>query len=362
MNHLKAKSLLLQALTEARRKGYNPRYSRAKAIQSIICGYHLTFRYILVTGVLGKAADGNIHPRSLQAGANLPGSYDARSLCHDVFVPFEREHLEDALGGSNEPYLNKPARFPSIELSNAVRAGTDRIMLESLYTLLEELNSESSNGAFDALCDCMYFALIRLNARAAQLPTSKTGLSGIHLIQDFVEHYTSISVEGETCATAVGALLTCLEPYLAKSLRPVVHPSNQAGSSSNEIADIDVMDGRSLAYAIEVKDKAFSMEDVQHALKKVMQAGHGSLVFVVGPQGRSKEGTFQEIERRISTPSASVIFVQMEYFSRSILALAPNTSPKDFYDALVAHCNAARVKDKTREHLAACARKAGWIS
>ena len=92
-------------------------------IRTIIQGKHLTFRYILVTALLGKATNPSINALALQAGADVEGAYDARSLCHGVVVPLERQLLNSLLGGSNEPFLNKPARFPMISPLNAVRAG-----------------------------------------------------------------------------------------------------------------------------------------------------------------------------------------------------------------------------------------------
>jgi len=121
-----------------------------EAIRSIIEGSHLTFRYILMTALLGKVVEPRIHMRSIQAGANLKGAYDARSLCHKVWVPFEREHLESRLGGSNEPFLNKPARFPAIEKTNAVRAGRERQLLHLMYDLLESLNKSTATRQREA--------------------------------------------------------------------------------------------------------------------------------------------------------------------------------------------------------------------
>ena len=84
------------------------------AIESIILGDHLTFRYVLLTALLAKNVDSKIHMRSLQAKAKFKHPYDARSLCHKVIVPFEKATLEGRLGDSNEPFLNKPARFPLV--------------------------------------------------------------------------------------------------------------------------------------------------------------------------------------------------------------------------------------------------------
>ena len=83
-------------------------------IDFVIDNTHLTYKYILFTAILSKATDESINALCLQKGSTLPGAYDARTVCHNVIVKFEMETLEKAMGGSNEPFLNKPARFPEL--------------------------------------------------------------------------------------------------------------------------------------------------------------------------------------------------------------------------------------------------------
>lgn len=103
----------------------NPTCIFCDFIDYIIDNTHLTYKYILFTAILSKATDASINALCLQKKSELPGAYDARTVCHKVIVPFEMETLEKALGGSNEPFLNKPARFPELSKSNAVRRGND---------------------------------------------------------------------------------------------------------------------------------------------------------------------------------------------------------------------------------------------
>ena len=105
MNKVDAYTKLQQALAEAKDPYFEVKLpdSIKLALESIILGEHLTFRYILITAILGKSITHSNHTRSLQAQASLNGAYDARSLCHNVIVPFERNELDLRLGGSNEP-------------------------------------------------------------------------------------------------------------------------------------------------------------------------------------------------------------------------------------------------------------------
>ena len=118
-------------------------------IDYVIDNTHLTCKYVLFTALLAKASDSSINPLCLQKQSTLPGAYDARSVCHKVIVPFEMEVLEKALGGSNEPFLNKPARFPELSKDNAVRRGNDQNILNSLCDNLPKI--KTSADAYEGL-------------------------------------------------------------------------------------------------------------------------------------------------------------------------------------------------------------------
>jgi hypothetical protein len=76
------------------------------AIQEILTAKDVTYKCILITGLLGKRVNPHVHPRALQARSSLPGAYDARSLCHGVVVSFEKTK-GNLFGLSNDPFLNK---------------------------------------------------------------------------------------------------------------------------------------------------------------------------------------------------------------------------------------------------------------
>src|SRR3990172_5870666 len=48
-----------------------------------------SYRYVLPTQVVAKVVDPALDSRSVQEGSDLAGSFDARSLCHKVIVPFD---------------------------------------------------------------------------------------------------------------------------------------------------------------------------------------------------------------------------------------------------------------------------------
>jgi SacI restriction endonuclease len=322
-------------------------------IEAIIVGKGKTFRYILITALLAKATDEKINPLSLQAGAKITGAYDARSLCHDVIVPLEKELLQKAFGGSNEPFVNNPARYPTISLANKARGSGDRKLLSLVYKVLSEL--ETSEQALHALCyaiRCGINKQAKLNLDLSQIPNSH----GSHLdINSFLEAFLAESIEGQTAAIAVGTVLSLHFGGLG-NFDCVTHPVNQSGASSREVADIDIKKNGQIFVAIEVKDKLFNKQDVEHAAFKVSQYGLSSLLFVVGVHGGCVGGSLSEVAQEILAGSGmNVTFVEILPFLRSIVALCPALSFTDFLSRLQQQAIETRVKDEVFDHMKAVA-------
>ena len=254
------------------------------AVSQVILGSHKTYRYILVTNLLARATSDSINPIALQASAPIEGAFDSRSLCHRVVVPFERENLFNALGGSNEPYLNKPARFPTISANNAVRRGNDKRLLDLLVQIFTSIASKED--AFVLLKHAFH----SIDDRILKLSRMKNFTSSTSPIlteqYNFIKEILSRSKEGEIPAIVVGAIETIYHETIESGCKVVVHKVNQSGSSSKEIGDIDIFDDEGFLYAIEVKDKDFNQFDFEHAAKKIIDAGGTQGLFIYGENAR----------------------------------------------------------------------------
>lgn len=88
IEHSHAEAIIL----EAYRSQCTKNDAVTEGIKRVLAGTHKTYKYILVNGILAKASSEEVNPIALQAGAPLSGAFDARSLCHKVLVPFERDY------------------------------------------------------------------------------------------------------------------------------------------------------------------------------------------------------------------------------------------------------------------------------
>lgn len=290
-------------------------------INEIINGSHLTFRYILVTALLAKNVDPSIHMRALQAKSMLTGAYDARSLCHKVLVPFERDFMQSRLGGSNEPFLNKPARFAEVSTTNPVRKGKDKKLLFHLYDLLESLNSSSVKKNEEAFLYSLQLVQCR-PAKLQNLITLKPVLFDSLQYEDALRVFLQRCLGGETAVAVVGAILRWFEKKEGGKVK--AHPVNQAGSSSKEVGDIDIFRQDDLIYSVEVKDKDFEMHDIQHAMAKVLEAGKNRLIFVFGGHSRNTPPVkeMMQLIRNYSTNGLDLTFVTVDQMLVWFLGLA----------------------------------------
>jgi len=278
VNHSKAEKKLLAAFKAPCKK-----FDKVLGlISDVISGTHKTYKYILITGLLAKATNKEVNPLALQAGADLKGAYDARSLCHKVLVPFERNFLQNALGGSNEPFLNKPARFTHLSDSNAVRKGEDKETLNKVIKIFNSINS--SKDAEQYLACALKFIIKRIQHISKIQDTSISFNPTLIDIYEFIIHFIEKSFEGETCAIVVGTIEKIYHSCLKGKYVVIPHKVNQSGASSKEVGDIDIFKNKTFLYAFEVKDKSFTEHDLEHAFNKIIKNKGTKGTFIYGPR------------------------------------------------------------------------------
>ncbi len=81
----------------------------AGCLTSPIKSYH----YVLPTQLLAKCVNPDLDCHSLQTAYKRRGAFDARTIAHQVIVPFDQSNHK-VLGGSAEPYVNNPLRCPAV--------------------------------------------------------------------------------------------------------------------------------------------------------------------------------------------------------------------------------------------------------
>lgn len=321
-----------------------------KEISEIINGSHLTYRYLLVTALLAKATNEKVNTLALQAKSSLSGAYDARSLFHSVIVPLERELMARALGGSNEPYLNKPARYQEISRNNPVRRGKDKRTLETLIKVLSNINTKEI--AFKGLCSALYCAIQKAGVMTSELTRLELDSSNQFEILEFVKDFITSSIEGQTSPLMVGVVLSIFLEQINAEFDVIVHPVNQSGASSKEVSDVDIKKLDSIFTAIEIKDKLFTDSDVEHAAFKAKKYNLPVIIFAKGPNGNYRGESLKTLADKIEEKEGiKVIFIEVKVLLLNVLAFCNQVTSEQFFSKLKYYAEAARVKDDVFSHI-----------
>ena len=234
-------------------------------VRRVLRGGQLTYRYILVTAALAKAVNPDVHYRTLQKGSDLPGAFDARSVAHGVIVPFEKSHGEK-LGGSNEPYLNRPARYPEFDLSNRDR---NKEAQNRLYQLLERSQKHAEKD------DTYPRAFLRQVLKEwILLPPTKIDFHPrlVHVsmksTKEIVNEFLSVSGSGERLVAVSAAVFASLNEINGGKISVKVYPVNWADRFAKTAGDLEFYIDENLIKAAEIKDKPLNEGDVRHCSMK----------------------------------------------------------------------------------------------
>lgn len=325
-----------------------PGHALSNLISLVIMGDHLTYRYILMTGLLAKATNLDANPLVLQAGSQLEGAYDARSLCHKVIVPLEAELLDGRLGKSNEPFLNKPARFRELSATNAVRKGKDA---ETLRTLLKIFNSpELEADAVGALDAALFWTMQRPAKAIKAIDDAIAAQEHASDVMAVVRNILTQGHEGEVMALLSAAAVRHL---VGNELTVLAHPVNQAGSSSNEIGDIDVRDDERPIFSVEVKDKVFTDADADHAIGKAFDVGVMRYMFIYRDHTQV-DADMSAVTRKWEERGLVVSFKEIGTLYRDAIVLAGPISIKKLAESISEMITYLRPKDGTLRHINNC--------
>lgn len=340
-------ALIRKAFSIASKEEYTPHSIFKDEISFVLFSNHLTYKYVLVNALLAKAAMPEINPLCLQKKSELPGAYDARSHCHKVIVPFERTFLNGALGNSNEPFLNKPARFKELSKENAVRRGKDQQLLNTLCDTLPKIDNPEL--AFSTLTDSIYYCIKLAEENSSKLSFNYNTVS-TNEISNFLYQILEESHGGEILSIVVGSLMKAFVENIKGNNSVQVHKINQSGASSKEISDIDVYHNNSILYTIEAKDKTFNEYDVEHAVSKSASSGAKKLLFIIGPRG-AYEGISKNPNQLIKDANSQGIQLNLigyrAFIEQMLLLIIWNENNQNFIKFVHEIFTEAQIKSET---------------
>ncbi|MGI6633828.1 MAG: restriction endonuclease, SacI family [Christensenellales bacterium] len=309
---------LYKALADAKKDVKKPKCR--ELIDYVLDNTHLTYKYVLVNALASKATDPSINALCLQKKSKLPGSYDARTICHKVLVQFEMTELGKALGGSNEPFLNIPARFTELSKTNAVRRGNDQSILNALCDGLPKITTATE--AYAGLVYAIKKLLAIKEERAKITAFDYSSLNGdAAKLAIFIDRLLNENFEGEALTLSIAGLYELYMDSVADDYLVEVHPVNQSGASSKEVSDLDIYKDEELFIANELKDKAFTEQDIRHAADKVIAAGKRHMHFIVGRHGGCNNDEIRQCVSEYLSKGFIINVVPVDFFVLTLVGL-----------------------------------------
>jgi hypothetical protein len=287
-----------------------------------------TYRYVLPTQVLSKMVDPSLDSRCLQATRGGVGAFDARSVAHEVIVPFDQDN-ENVLGGSQEPYVSNPLRVA--EVSAAYRGpqrdkpGWDRLCLV-LARVEEEKDQNFTRLVFRQILTEIYRRLSTVRV-VYGVPKRVSLRKTIEVIQIFLSEHSG----GDRLLALSSALFTVIGRRFGLYERVRRGKITAADQSSGMLADLECItkDGR-IVLAVEVKDRQVTISQLRAKLRTIREKQVAEIFFVAQGTVPSEEAEVQSLIDREFTSGQNVYVTDLVVLSTTALSIVGEDGRCDF--------------------------------
>lgn len=303
-----------------------------QAINRCINSKTKSYRYVLPTQLVAKMVDSSLDCQCIQAGRGKQGDFDARSVCDQIIVPFDRRH-HNVLGGAPEPYVNNPLRVP--EISTVYRARQkDKQGWDDLIFVLQEVEKKRDANFTELVFKQTLITIYRrLSIIQVTYPIPKR--ISLKRTEGLIDKYLSVSSGGERVLTIVSALMEVIGERFGVFQEVCRRTITAADRPSGLVADIECRDSqRNIVLAVEVKDRELIFNHIATKLPD-MRAKQVSEILYIAQQGIHSKNQ-EKIEKLIETEFTSgqniYIFKNVLNFSSSILALIGEDGRRRFLE------------------------------
>ena len=250
------------------------------AIERSINSPTKTYRYVLPTQLSSKSANPALDARSIQAKWGQPGAFDARTVCQDMVVEFDRDH-HNVLGGSAEPYANNPLRIPAIILK-ARAAQRNPKGFDDLILVLDYAEQHP-----DHVDELLLATAVAINTRLATahvvypVPNRVSFGAAVQAVNEF----SSAKTGGIRLQAIAAALMQAIGTHFRLFDRVVSYNINAADASTGSAADLECGSGGEDDFkavsAVEVKDRPLTIGHTQDKLAALRAKGIREMIYLI---------------------------------------------------------------------------------
>jgi hypothetical protein len=259
-----------------------------------------SYHYVLPTQVLCKCVAPELDCRSLQAAYKKPGAFDARTIAHDVIVPFDQQNHR-VLGGSSEPYVNNPLRCPAV-IRRYRAQQKNKEDWDNLCAVLDAIEQSDSVALAGEVFDQILVEIYRLMAGTQVVYATPNRVSLKQTI-DLVRRFTEVKSGGDRTEVVCAALFRSIASEFGLFDEIRRQKVNAADVASGMGADVECWSKGKLLLLVEVKDRTLTLTQLDAKLD-VARAKKISEILFLAEQGVEK-GEEKNAEERIQREFAS---------------------------------------------------------
>lgn len=289
-----------------------------------------TYRYVLPTQLLSKTVEHSLDCHSLQVAYSKKGVFDARTVAHSVIVPFDQANFR-VLGGSAEPYVNNPLRYPAVieEYKSQQKNQKD---WEKLIRILDEVEGKDNKNFTKKVFDQILFEIYKLLSNV-HIPYPIPKRISLNQTLQLVKEFTKEKSGGERIEAICTALFKTVKEIFNLFDEVKREKVTAADASSGMVADIECYLNKKIVLLVEVKDRSLTLTYLDAKLSQA-RAKRISEILFLAEQGVKKEDV-DEVNKRVShefTSGQNVYVSNFLDFSYGLLILFGETGRVNFLE------------------------------
>ncbi|MBX3002064.1 MAG: restriction endonuclease, SacI family [Caldilineaceae bacterium] len=261
-----------------------------------------TYHYVLPTQLLAKAVDHSLNAQSLQVAHDTAGSFDARTIAHEVIVPFDQANYR-VLGGSPEPYVNNPVRVPAIT-SNYQAQQKNKNDWSKLITVLDAVQKADDPNFTQIVFEQVLLEVYKLLSNVHVIYPTPNRIS-LSISQSLLEEFLSTASGGERMEAVCTALFQTIAQEFGIFDTVNRHKVNAADASTGMLADIECLLDGEVVLLIEVKDRSLRLVQLDSKLDQARSRQITELLFLTKKGAETDEEESTEIAQRVQSEFAS---------------------------------------------------------
>lgn len=263
--------LAIEDLDAARDPALSP------TIYSLVTDGGSTYPFMLLTQILGKAADPQLNAVCIQESSELQGAWDARSLASRVVVEWNKSVEKPFQGANDDPYVNNPARYKNFGTEMRAKAGK-----QDVYDALSGLVQCAQDGGEAEAKRLVKLILIetRRSLEANKRDYFGPARMSVDGIMNIVMRFLSVRSNGVRLQLVCYALYQALAEAHPSLGEVTSAPTNAADLSSNRTGDVECSRDGNVSLAVEIKDRPIRLGDLTATVLKARKNNVDNVLFV----------------------------------------------------------------------------------